>query len=160
VSIQHVFLGGFLATIVLTTLSAAGQGLGFSRMSMPLLLGSVFTGNRHRANLIGFVLHFVAGWAFATLYALIFEQLRLATWWLGALIALGQASFLLVCLMPLLPWLHPRMASEDRGPNPTRQLEPPGFLALNYGRRTPLVTIAAHLAYGAVLGSFYVLSPG
>jgi hypothetical protein len=36
-------------------------------------------------------------------------------------------------------------------------LQPPGFLALNYGRRTPLVTVAAHLLYGAILGAFYRL---
>jgi len=34
----------------------------------------------------------------------------------------------------MLPGLHLRMASEQRGPEPTRQLEPPGFLALNYAR--------------------------
>jgi len=28
-------------------------------------------------------------------------------------------------------------------------------MALNYGSRTPLVTMAAHVAYGAVLGAFY-----
>jgi hypothetical protein len=48
------------------------------------------------------------------------------------------------------------MASEDQGPEPTRNLEPPGFLALNYGRRTPLAAMLAHLVYGAVLGGFYV----
>jgi hypothetical protein len=49
------------------------------------------------------------------------------------------------------------MASEQRGPEPTRQLEPPGFLALNYGRRTPLSVILAHLVYGTILGAFYRL---
>jgi hypothetical protein len=31
-------------------------------------------------------------------------------------------------------------------------LEPPGLLALNYGAGTPVVTLVAHLVYGAVLG--------
>lgn len=31
-------------------------------------------------------------------------------------------------------------------------------MALNYGRRTPLVTLAAHLAYGVILGAFYELA--
>jgi hypothetical protein len=65
--------------------------------------------------------------------------------------------FVLLAVMPMLPGLHPRMASEQRGPEPTRQLEPPGFLALNYGRRTPLSVIAAHLVYGTILGAFYRL---
>jgi hypothetical protein len=49
------------------------------------------------------------------------------------------------------------MASEEQGPTPTRQLEPPGFLALNYGYRTPLSVIIAHLVYGGILGAFYRL---
>ena len=49
------------------------------------------------------------------------------------------------------------MASELRGPEPTKALEPPGFLALNYGRRTPLVTLVAHAVYGLILGAFYHL---
>ena len=62
---------------------------------------------------------------------------------------------ILLILMPLFPTLHPRMASEMRGPEPTRALEPPGFLALNYGRPTPLVIIAAHAIYGLILGATY-----
>ena len=33
-----------------------------------------------------------------------------------------------------------------------RQLEPPGFMGLNYGHRTPLTTLAGQAMYGAVLG--------
>jgi len=36
-----------------------------------------------------------------------------------------------------------------------RQLEPPGFLALNYGYETPVSVLIAHVAYGIVLGLFY-----
>jgi hypothetical protein len=28
-------------------------------------------------------------------------------------------------------------------------------MALNYGRRTPAVTLVAHVIYGAILGLFY-----
>jgi hypothetical protein len=49
------------------------------------------------------------------------------------------------------------MASEQDGPTPTKQLEPPGFMALNYGRRTPITVILAHLVYGGILGAFYRL---
>ena len=59
--------------------------------------------------------------------------------------------------MPLLPSLHPRMASLVRGPTPTRLLEPPGFLAMHYGRRTAVWVIFAHLLYGGILGAFYPL---
>jgi hypothetical protein len=39
-----------------------------------------------------------------------------------------------------------------------RQLEPPGFLALNYGYETPVAVLIAHLAYGAILGAFYSMA--
>jgi len=58
-------------------------------------------------------------------------------------------------VMPALPDLHPRMASKHHGPTPTRQLEPPGFMALNYGRNTPGITLGAHVVYGGLLGAFY-----
>jgi hypothetical protein len=47
------------------------------------------------------------------------------------------------------------MASEQQGPIAMRQLEPPGFLALNYGYQTPLSVLVAHIIYGMILGGFY-----
>jgi len=46
------------------------------------------------------------------------------------------------------------MASERSGPDLHTVLEPPGPLGLNYGRETPLFTVAAHVAYGALLRGF------
>jgi len=106
---------------------------------------------------VGFLVHLVNGWAFALLYGAVFESMGRATAWLGAGLGVTHGLVVLIALLPLLPGLHPRMASEHRGPEPTRALEPPGFLGLNYGRRTPLVTIIAHLVYGAILGGFYRL---
>jgi hypothetical protein len=55
------------------------------------------------------------------------------------------------------PAMHPRMATEQEGPTPTKQLESPGFMAPNYGRRTPITVILSHIVYGAILGAFYRL---
>jgi uncharacterized membrane protein YagU involved in acid resistance len=150
-------LWGFVGTAVMTGLMFASQGLGLTRMSLPFMLGTMFTADRDRAKLVGFGVHLVNGWWLALIYAAAFQSWRRASWWLGAGIGLVHALFVLLAVMPLLPGMHPRMASEQRGPTPTRQLEPPGFLGLNYGRRTPLSVIAAHLVYGAVLGTFYRL---
>jgi hypothetical protein len=158
VSFGSIALWGFFATVVLTTLMEGGQGLGFSRMSLPLMLGAAFTSHRGRASVIGFVIHMVNGWLFALVYGCAFESLHRATWWLGAIFGLVQALFVLVAFMPLFPYVHPRMASETFGPNPTRQLEPPGFMALNYGRSTPVIALVAHVLYGAILGGFYTLA--
>jgi uncharacterized membrane protein YagU involved in acid resistance len=148
-------LWGFVGTVVLTGLMSASQGLGLSRMSLPYMLGTLFTADRDKAKLVGFGVHLLNGWLFAFVYAAAFESWRRASWWRGMLIGFVHGSFVLLAGMSLLPGLHPRMASEQHGPTPTRQLEPPGFLALNYGRRTPVSVLVAHLVYGTILGAFY-----
>ena len=155
-----VLLWGFVATIVLTTLMSAAQAVGFTRMSIPFMLGAMLTPNRDRAPLVGFLIHLLNGWLFAFVYAAAFVSLGRATWWLGGIIGLVHALAVLIAVMPLLPGFHPRMASEHHGPEPTRLLEPPGFLALHYGRRTPLVTVLAQVLYGVILGAFYRTATG
>ena len=126
-------------------------------MNLPFMLGTMFTPDRDRAKLVGFGVHLLNGWVLAFIYAAAFQSWHLAAWWLGLGVGLAHGLFVLLAVMPMLPGLHPRMASEQRGPEPTRQLEPPGFLALNYGRRTPLSVIVAHLVYGTIIGAFYRL---
>ena len=155
--IPDTLLWGLLATGLLTTLLRASQALHLTRMDVPFLLGTMVTLNRDRAKVIGFVIHFFNGWWIALLYTAFFRGFGIATWWLGGLMGLAHAAFVLVVVLPLLPGGHPRMASEFRGPEPTRLLEPPGFLAMNYGYQTPLATVVAHIAYGTVLGGFYRL---
>lgn len=120
------------------------------------MLGTVVTYHRSRAMIAGFIFHLVFGVAFGLLYALVFESWGRAVWWSGALLGLYHGLFVLVVITALLPSIHPRMAGKHHGPTPTRQLEPPGFMAINYGRRTPAVTLFAHIVYGALLGAFYV----
>jgi hypothetical protein len=150
-------LWGFVGTVVLTGLMSASQRLGLTRMSLPFMLGTMVTSNRDRAQVVGFFVHLLNGWWLALIYAAAFQSWRRATWWLGALIGLVHGLFVLTTIMPLLPGAHPRMASELRGPTPTRQLEPPGFMGLNYGGRTPITVLLAHLVYGGILGAFYRL---
>ena len=152
-------LWGFVATVALTTVMAGSQGLRITRMNLPYMLGSMFTPSRDRARLIGFGVHLLDGWIFSLGYVAVFNSWGRATWWAGAALGLLQALFVLTVIMPLLPAVHQRMASEDKGPTVTRQLEPPGFLALNYGYQTPVSVVLAHLIYGAILGAFYSL-PG
>jgi uncharacterized membrane protein YagU involved in acid resistance len=148
-------LWGFASTVVLTSILAASQGLGMTRMNLPYLLGTMFTPNRDHAKLIGNLVHFVNGWIFSLVYVAAFHAWQEVNWWLGALIGLVHATFILTVLMAVLPSFHPRMANEERGPTVVRQLEPPGFLALHYGGRTPLSVLFAHVIFGGILGSFY-----
>lgn len=155
VHVDSIVLWGFVGSILVTTIMYACRGLGLSRMSFPILVGTLFTSNRDRAQVLGFLCYLLVGWIVAIVYALVFESLGRATWWIGALGGFIHGLFVLATIVPLLPSLHPRVASEYDGPTPTRMLEPPGFLALNYGRGTPIATMVAHVVYGGVLGAFY-----
>jgi len=146
---------GFAATVTLTTLMACSQGLGLTRMNIPYLLGTMITANRDRAKLYGVFLHLLNGWIFAFVYIAAFDAWGGPTWWKGAAVGLVHSGFILAALLPTMPGMHPRMASETRGPTVVRVLEPPGFFGLNYGYRTPLSIVLAHLAFGIILGTFY-----
>jgi hypothetical protein len=154
-NVDNLILWGFAATLLLTILMAASRPLGFTRMSLPFMLGTLFTPNRNKAPWIGFLAHLTMGWVFAFIYGAAFESSGLATWWFGMAIGLVHGAFVLTAGLEILTSFHPRMASPFQGPTPTRQLEPPGFLALHYGKGTPLVTLIGHLVYGGVLGMFY-----
>jgi hypothetical protein len=158
VNVGSITLWGFVATLVMTSMTSASQALGWSRMGLPFIVGTMVTPNRDRAAFVGFLIHMANGWLFAGVYALAFESLGRATWWLGGAGGLLHGFVVLLVVLPMLPGLHPRMASERHGPTPTRQLQPPGFLGLHYGRRTPLVALASHVIYGAILGAFYHLA--
>jgi uncharacterized membrane protein YagU involved in acid resistance len=124
-------------------------------MDLPFMVGTLFTDSRDKATGVGFVVHLLFGWVFAFIYGLAFETSAIGTWWFGSMIGFVHGAFVLTAGLQILTSIHPRMARTHQGPTPTRLLEPPGFLALNYGAGTPLATMIAHIVYGGVLGGFY-----
>jgi uncharacterized membrane protein YagU involved in acid resistance len=154
-NIDNLILWGFAATLILTTVMTASKHLGMTRMDLPFILGTMFTASRNKAPWVGFLAHLMMGWIFAFIYGAAFETSGLQNWWFGLAIGFVHAAFVLSVGLQILNSLHPRMARPYQGPTPTRQLQPPGFLALNYGKGTPIVTFLAHLIYGGVLGLFY-----
>ena len=154
-NIDNLILWGFAATIVFTIMVAVSRPLGFTRMDLPFILGTMFTSNRNKAPWLGFLAHLGMGWLFAFIYGAAFESSGLQTWWFGMAIGLVHGTFVLSLGLEILPFFHPRMARPFQGPTPTKQLEPPGFFALNYGKGTPIVTLLGHIIYGGILGFFY-----
>jgi uncharacterized membrane protein YagU involved in acid resistance len=150
-----LIVGSLLGTLVMTTMMEGGQFLRLTRMSLPFILGTWLTENRTWAKVLGFVFHFVNGIGFALGYGLFFEVVNRSNWWVGALAGALHSIFVLFVVLPVLPDIHVRMASEDEGPDPTPMLQPPGFLALNYGIQTPLATVIGHVVYGAIVATFY-----
>lgn len=158
-SVWPVLAGGFAGTLVLTTVLRTASEFHLTRMDLPFLLGTVFTANRARAKAIGYVAHFVLGQVFAMGYYGLFLALDRHDWWLGALFGLGQGLFAgTVLINVLLPLVHPRMGSPSSDSRTVALLEPPGFMARNYGLGTPVVSLTAHIAYGAIIALFLTLA--
>jgi hypothetical protein len=145
---------GFIATAVLTAAMVGAQLAGLSRMDIPLMLGTIVVESPDLARVVGFFIHLLNGQVFALVYVAAFALIGRATWWMGGLFGLVHGLAALTVIIPLLPGVHPRMASTRSGPAVRSVLEPPGLLALNYGRQTPAFTLLAHVAYGVLLGTF------
>ena len=151
--VGDIILWGFIATSLMTTILLGSQGLGFSRLSLPFLIGTMLTTRLRLAYVLGYAVYAIGGWLFAFVYAKIFVSIGYQTWWIGALLGLGLGLFILISLAHL-PYIHPHMACEYDHPRSGRVLEAPGFLGLHYGRQTPIITLLGHALYGSVLGFF------
>lgn len=142
---------GVIATGVLTSVLISAQLAGWTRLDLPLMLGSVFVVDQDRARAVGAFVHLLFGQGFALGYAAAFAAVNGSPVWLGAVLGVLHGFVALGVIVPLLPALHPRMLSERAGRSAPPALEPPGLLALNYGVQTPAITLVAHLAYGIAL---------
>ncbi len=153
--IWGALVGGFLGTIVLTTILRGASELRLTRIDLPFLLGTAVTTDRVRAKAFGYALHFVFGLLFALGYYAVFTVVDAAGLLLGAVLGLVHALFAGSALVNvLLPVVHPRMGTGFDAAGSAPLLEPPGFMLVNYGRETPVATVVAHLAYGAIVGGF------
>lgn len=151
-----LLLWGGLATVVMTTVLEAAQMAGLTRLGLPFLFGTVVTGDRRRANLLGYILYVLGGWIFTILYALILEALP--HWWVGPIVGLFHGLFLITVFLRLFAEVHPRVASRSEGPSARRKLENPGTFGLHYGRATPVTTVIAQVLYGLVFAIGYLAS--
>jgi hypothetical protein len=147
--------GGAVGTIVLSSGLRLVQEMGWTRMDLPLLLGTIFTDRRRLASVLGYAIHFSNGLLFAVAYYAVFRAVDQAGWLFGAALGLVHAALAGGALVTvLLPSVHPRMGTPWSDAEETPLLEPPGFLMMNYGRRTVIWTVGLHVAYGAIVGGF------
>ena len=147
-----ILIWGAIATAVMTSLMEGGQLAGLSRLSLPFLFGTFVSGRRDRAIIYGFLLYACGGILFSFFYDAALQSAGVMTWWAGGLLGLAHGIFLVTVFLPLLPHIHPRMATDYDGPTIERRLEPPGAFGLNYGYITPLITILGQTVYGIIVG--------
>ena len=111
-SIWGALAGGFVGTLVLTTALRTANELGLTRVDLPFLLGTAFTGDRARAKALGYLLHLLAGQMFALIYYALFAAIDDSGWLLGAAFGLLHGVVSATALVNvLLPVVHPRMGS-------------------------------------------------
>jgi len=159
VTIWGALAGGFVGTLVLTTILRAASELRLTRMDLPLLLGTILVSERSHAKALGYLMHFFFGFLFALGYLAIFSAIGRAGWLLGAVLGLIHGAFAGTALVNiLLPLVHPRMGDPTTAADQVAFLEPPGFMMANYGPSTPVVLLAAHVVYGTIVGGFIALS--
>jgi hypothetical protein len=155
IKLRGAAAGGFIGTLVLTSALRGASEAGLTRMDLPFLLGTAMSRDRGRAKAVGYLLHFAFGEVFALTYYATFKAIGRSGWGLGAALGAVHGTFSATALVNiLLPIVHPRMGSTVSAADSAPLIEPPGFLMLNYGGRTPLVSLAAHMAYGAIVGGF------
>jgi len=155
VTVWGALAGGVVGTVLLTSGLRGAQELGWTRMDLPLLLGTMFTDHRSRASTIGYGVHFLNGLLFALGYYGIFAAVGRAGWWFGAALGAVHGVFAGGALVTtLLPAVHPRMGSPWSDAEETPLLEAPGFLMNNYGERTALWSLLMHVVYGTIVGGF------
>ena len=133
--LEHDESRGLLATVAMTTILQGAQGMGLSRLSLPFLAGTFFTGNRRWAVIVGFVFYVIGGWLFVFLYFLLFDSrvLHFVAWRVGGLLhdSFCSRPGFRSCRLSIRGWL--RKLPMARPPCAT------GFMGLNYDQpRTPV----------------------
>lgn len=161
--IVPALVAGLAATVVMTALMTMAASTGMSKMPpMPMVMGSMMSGDPDRARRIGTLLHVgVMGTVvFGLVYAALFASFGSASLLTG--VAIGGAHGLIVGAvgMPMMPVLHPRM-EHRAGAAPleisggTVQLTAPGFFGINWGGMTPMGLVVGHIVYGIVAALVY-----
>jgi hypothetical protein len=146
-----IFLG-ILGTISFIIITELGIGLRLTRMNIPFIVGTLFTLNKFRALIYGFLCHFLMGVILAFIYYWIMLTFGWISIWFGAILAIIQAALFMTAGCTLLPACLPLMADELYGPEAGKLIEPPGFLGMNYGYYTPLVLLLSHVTFGICVG--------
>lgn len=161
--IVPALVAGLAATLVMTALTKMAGATGMTRMPpMPIVIGSMMTGDPDRARRIGTLLHLgIMGTViFGLLYAALFASFGSASLLTG--VAIGGVHGLVFGAigMPMIPALHPRM-EQRAGAAPlevsggTVQLTTPGFFGVNWGGMTPMGLVVSHIVYGIVAALVY-----
>ncbi len=138
----RAMLAGLIATIIMSIVQAMAPMMGFPRMDIAAMVGSMLGGNL----VAGWIVHLMMGTIlWAAVYAYIVEpRLGGAAWVRGLTYGFLLAVFVLIIGFPMVGAMF-------SSPTPK-----PGFLAMGMGGAMGTMgVIFGHLVYGLVLGTIY-----
>ena len=148
-NIGRALLGGVVGTAAFTVLAYAGPLMGFPRMDIATMLGTMIVSDPAGAFWPGMAMHFMIGLILALGYAALFASwLPGAPWLRGAIYGLVPWAMAMVVVMPMMAVVHPLVVAG--------MMPAPGFFLLGMGTvMAPLGSLIGHLVYGAVVGAIY-----
>lgn len=147
VHVGRAVLAGLVATTVMTVMMAVAPVMGFPRMDIAVMLGTMFVSNPQAALVPGMIMHFFIGTILAFVYAAVHDRLPGPGWERGAVFGMLPFVVAAVMVMPMMGAIHPLVRSGA--------MAAPGFLMLGMGHLAPLGSLMGHLVYGAILGTIY-----
>ncbi|MDP9021865.1 MAG: hypothetical protein M3N57_04030 [Actinomycetota bacterium] len=164
-NILAALVAGFVATIVMTLMMKASTAAGMTDMPpMPLVSGTMFSGDRDTAKRIGAFVHFIAMGTvvLGIAYAALFSAFGTASWLAGLVIGLVHGAMVGLVGMPMMGSVHPRMTAtaEPRGRTVVESagevaVVAPGVFGKNWGGITPAGMLMGHAIYGLILALVY-----
>lgn len=140
-----IVFSGFVATVLSACVFWVFRSFELTRFSPTSQLGCIFfrEPNVPLTETVGFLLFLALGVSLLpTVYAAFMDALGGAGWGAGALAGLLHGAAVAAAL-PLME----RSQCVKQG-----RLPPPGRFGLGWGRATPWVVVAGHVAYGVVVG--------
>lgn len=160
-------VAGLVGGVVMTLMMNGAKAAGMTNMPpMPLVMGSMVSGERKTAMAMGAVAHFIVMGTvvFGLAYAALFTAFDNDAWWVGLAIGVVHGLVVGVMAMPMMPKMHPRM-DDDATALPGAEtvtetpgglrVAAPGLLGSRWGGMTPVGLIMGHAVYGVVVALVY-----
>ncbi len=166
--IVPALVAAFVATIVMTLMMRMSSRMGMTDMPpMPLVVGSMVSGERSTAQKVGMVIHYLlmGTLVFGIVYAALFSAFGTASWLAGLVIGVVHGLVVGGMGMPMMGMMHPRLepVALGAGGETVREqqgevrLAKPGLFGKNWGGMTPVGLVMGHAVYGLVMALVYSL---
>lgn len=142
-------VAGVVGTAAFTVMGYAGPLIGFPKMDIATLLGTMFVSDPGAAFVPGMLMHFMIGLILALGYAFLFARWLPGEPWLrGTIYGLVPWLMAMVIVMPMMALVHPMVRSG--------MMPDPGFFLVGMGTvMAPIGSLIGHLVYGAIVGAIY-----